>query len=91
MFCDLLYCADGRSKLWFRTNTVNKEIQYFSRSNYKTGTIATCETRHYIRADAIEQVVTLEFRRMPQFLSDDEEAFADLLAQKTNKGYGRVV
>ncbi len=85
MFCDLLYCADCGSKLWSHVNTVNKNIQYFSCSNYKTDTRGTCETRHYIRADAIEQVVMLELRRMAQFLQDDEESFAELLAQKTNK------
>lgn len=85
MFCDLLYCADCGSKLWSHVNTVNKHIQYFSCSNYKTDTRGTCETRHYIRADAIEQVVMLELRRMAQFLQDDEETFAELLAQKTNK------
>ena len=85
MFCDLLYCADCGSKLWSHVNTINKEIQYFSCSNYKVDTRGTCETRHYIRADAIEQVVMLELRRMAQFLQDDEEAFAELLAQKTNK------
>lgn len=85
MFCDLLYCADCGSKLWSHVNTVNKNIQYFSCSNYKTDTRGTCETRHYIRADAIEQVVMLELRRMAQFLQDDEEVFAELLAQKTNK------
>lgn len=85
MFCDLLYCADCGSKLWSHVNTVNKNIQYFSCSNYKTDTRGTCETRHYIRADAIEQVVMFELRRMAQFLQDDEETFAELLAQKTNK------
>lgn len=85
MFCDLLYCADCGNKLWFHTNTVNKEIQYFSCSNYKTDTRGTCETRHYVRADAIEQVVMLELRRMAQFLEDDEEAFAELLAQKASQ------
>lgn len=85
MFCDLLYCADCGSKLWSHVNTVNKNIQYFSCSNYKTDTRGTCETRHYIRADAIGQVVMLELRRMAQFLQDDEDAFAELLAQKTNK------
>lgn len=85
MFCDLLYCADCGSKLWSHVNTVNKNIQYFSCSNYKTDTRGTCETRHYIRADAIEQVVMIELRRMAQFLQDDEEAFAELLAQKNNK------
>ena len=38
MFCDLLYCADCGSKLWFRINTVNKDIHYFSCSNYKADT-----------------------------------------------------
>ena len=44
-----------------------------------------CPGRHYIRADAIEQVVMLELRRMAEFLESDEEAFAELLAQKTDK------
>ncbi len=37
------------------------------------------------KADAIEQVVMLELRRMAEFLVADEEAFAELLAQKTDK------
>ena len=85
MFCDLLYCADCGSKLWSHVNTKNKSIQYFSCSNYKIDTRGTCETRHYIRADAIEQVVMLELKRMAQYLRNDEEAFAQLLAEKTNK------
>ncbi|MBQ9858288.1 MAG: recombinase family protein [Oscillospiraceae bacterium] len=85
MFCDLLYCADCGSKLWFRINTVNKDIHYFSCSNYKTDTRGTCETRHYIRADAVEQVVLLELKRLAAYLRADEEGFAELLAQKTNR------
>ncbi len=85
MFCDLLYCADCGSKLWSHVNTKNKSIQYFSCSNYKIDTRGTCETRHYIRADAIQQVVMLELKRMAQYLRNDEEAFAQLLAEKTNK------
>lgn len=85
MFCDLFYCADCGSKLWSHVNTINKDIQYFSCSNYKVDTRGTCETRHYIRADAIEQVVMLELRRMAMFLQSDEEKFADLLAKKTQK------
>lgn len=84
MFADLLYCADCGSKLWFHVNTINKDIHFFSCSNYKTDTRGTCETRHYIRADAIEQVVLLELRKMARFLLSDEEKFADMLAQKTN-------
>ena len=85
IFCDLLYCADCGSKLWSHVNTINKDIQYFSCSNYKVDTRGTCETRHYIRAAAIEQVVMLELKRMAMFLQSDEENFADLLAQKTQK------
>ena len=84
MFADLLYCADCGSKLWFHVNTINKDIRFFSCSNYKTDTRGSCETRHYVRADAIEQVVLLELRKMARFLLDDEEKFADMLAQKTN-------
>lgn len=85
MFCNVLYCADCGNKLWFHTNTVNKKIPYFSCSNYKTDTRGTCETRHYVRADAIEQAAMLELRRMAQFLEDDEEAFAELIVPKANQ------
>lgn len=84
MFCDFLYCADCGSKLWYHTNTTNKEIHYFSCSNYKKDTRGNCETRHYIRADAIEQVVMLELKRLAKYLESHEEEFAKLLAEKTN-------
>lgn len=85
IFCDLLYCGDCHSKLRNHTNTINKDIHYFSCGNYVKDTRGTCETRHYIRADAIEQVVMLELSQMAKLLEADEEAFADLLARKTNK------
>ena len=84
MFSDLLYCADCGSKLWYHTNTNNKGIHYFSCSNYKKDTRGDCETRHYIRADAIEQVVMLELRRLAKYLENNEEEFAELLTEKTN-------
>lgn len=84
MFCDFLYCADCGSKLWYHTNTVNKDIHYFSCSNYKKDTRGNCKSRHYIRADAIEQVVILELRRLAKYLESNEEEFAELLAKKTN-------
>lgn len=84
MFSDLLYCADCGSKLWYHTNTNNKGIHYFSCSNYKKDTRGDCETRHYIRADAIEQVVMLELRRLAKYLENNEEEFAELLSEKTN-------
>ena len=30
LFSDILYCADCGSKLWYHTNTINKDIHYFS-------------------------------------------------------------
>lgn len=39
----------------------------------------------YVRADAIEQVVMMELRRLAGYLKFDEEAFAEMLAKKTNQ------
>ena len=84
IFCDLLYCADCHSKLWSHVNPRNKDIHFFSCSNYKKDYRGTCESRHYIRADAIEQIVTLELQKLSEFLVDDEESFTEILADKTN-------
>lgn len=84
MFCDLVYCADCGSKLWFHTNTKNDSIQYFSCSNYKTDTRGTCETRHYVREDAIAQVVKMELQYMATLLDEHEDEFAKALEQKAN-------
>ena len=84
MFTDLLFCADCGSKLWYHVNTINKEIHFFSCSNYEKDYRGTCPKRHYIRADAIEQVVMWELQRMAAFMRSDEAGFAELLAQKTN-------
>lgn len=85
IFCDLLFCGDCHGKLRHHTNTINKDIHYFVCSNNKVDYRGDCPGRHYVRADAIEQVVMLELRRMAEFLESDEEAFAELLAQKTDK------
>ena len=85
LFSGMLYCADCGSKLWYRTNTLNSDIHFYSCSNYKTDTRGTCETRHYIRADAIEEIVRLELRRLASALKEDEEAFVAILAKKTQK------
>lgn len=85
IFSDLLYCADCGHKLWYHINTINKNICYFSCSNYVKDYRGTCPTRHYVRADAIEHVVKLELRRLAQFLQDDELQFANLLESKTNQ------
>lgn len=83
IFCDLLYCGDCHKKLRHHTNTINKDIHYFVCSNNKVDYRGSCPGRHYVRADAVEQVVMLELGRMAEFLHDDEQAFADILAQKS--------
>lgn len=85
VFSDLLYCADCGKKLWYHTNPINKDIHFFSCSNYAKDYRGSCKSRHYIRADSLEQVVMLELRGIAECLRADENAFADLLAQKTNK------
>ena len=85
MFCDLLRCADCGKKLWYHTNTINKDIHFFSCSNYEKDYRGTCKTRHYIRADAVEEVVKLELGRLASYLRHDEESLAALLAEKTDR------
>lgn len=85
IFSDMLYCADCGSKLWFHTNTKNPNIHFFSCSNYVNDYRGTCQTRHYVRADAIEEVITYELQRLADYLKYDQEGFAELLAEKTNK------
>lgn len=85
IFSDPLFCGDCHSKLRHHTNTINKDIHFFVCANNSVDYRGTCKSRHYVRADSIEQVVMLELRRMAEFLRKDEGAFADLLAQKTNK------
>ena len=84
LLSDYLYCGDCHKKLWYHTNTNNKDIHFFSCSNYVKDYRGTCPTRHYIRADAIEQVVILEIRRLAVFLRDYESAFTEILTKKTN-------
>ena len=85
IFTDLLVCADCGKKLWYHTNTINPDIHYFSCSNYVKDTRGTCKTRHYLRADAIELIVTNELKRLAALLECDEQAFATLLQQQSEK------
>lgn len=84
IFCDLLFCSDCEHKLWHHVNPRNKDIKFFSCSNYKKDTRGTCEARHYVREDAVKQVVMSELKRLAKLLEYDEEYFADILAEKTN-------
>ena len=85
IFCDLLYCADCGKKLWYHTNTNNSNIHYFSCSNYVKDYRGTCPTRHYIRVEGVELVVIRELARLAAYLEEDEEAFVELLAKKSEK------
>ncbi|MFV0400271.1 MAG: DUF4368 domain-containing protein [Oscillospiraceae bacterium] len=82
MFSGILYCADCGRKLYFNVNHPNTELKYFNCSNYK-GNRGVCNDTHYIRADALEQVMLLEIQRMTAFLKDKEEDFVELLMSKS--------
>ncbi len=85
LFSSLVRCADCGHNMRFHTNTVNKEIHYFSCGNYVKDTRGDCPTRHYVRADALEQIIRLELCRLAGFLKHDENALAELLEKKTNR------
>ena len=87
IFSGLIRCADCGSNMSYHTNTVNKDIHYFSCSNYVKDTRGTCQTRHYIRADALEQIVILELKRLAIMLQQDEKLLAEILEKKTNKDF----
>lgn len=84
MFSELLYCADCGSKLWYHTNPVNKDIHFFSCSNYVKDYRGSCRTRHYVREDAIMQVIMLELQYMAKLLEEHEDEFAEALGRKMN-------
>ena len=88
IFTSFLYCGDCGHKLWFNFNQKNPRIRFFSCSNYK-GMRGTCENTHYIREDALEQIVLMELRMLADSLESAEEAFAELLEKKTNKDMHR--
>lgn len=87
IFSGLIRCADCGSNMSYHTNTVNKDIHYFSCSNYVKDTRGTCQARHYIRADALEQIVILELKRLAIMLQKDEKLLVDILEKKTNKDF----
>ena len=87
IFSGLIRCADCGSNMSYHTNTVNKDIHYFSCSNYVKDTRGTCQARHYIRADALEQIVVFELKRLAIMLQQDEELLVNILEKKTNKDF----
>jgi len=78
MFSGFLVCADCGKNLWFNINSGNADIRFFGCSNYK-GNRGTCDDRHYIRVEFLENVILQEFRRLSQFAKKNEKAFAELI------------
>lgn len=85
IFNRLIYCGDCHSKMRYHTSTSNKEIHYFTCSDNKVDYRGKCPGRHYVRADALEEVVKLELRRLVEMLEIDESYFAQLLLRKNDE------
>lgn len=85
IFNGLIYCGDCHSKMRYHTSTSNKEIRYFTCSDNKVDYRGKCQGRHYVRADALEEVVKLELRRLVEMLEIDESYFAQLLLRKNDE------
>lgn len=85
IFNGLIYCGDCHSKMRYHTSTSNKEIHYFACSDNKVDYRGKCPGRHYVRADALEEVVKLELRRLVEMLEIDESYFAQLLLRKNDE------
>lgn len=85
IFNGLIYCGDCHSKMRYHTSTSNKEIHYFTCSDNKVDYRGKCLGRHYVRADALEEVVKLELRRLVEVLELDESYFAQLLLRKNDE------
>ena len=69
----------------YHTNTVNKNIHFFVCSDNAVDYRGKCLKRHYLRADAVEEVVKSELRQLAGALKHNEENFARLLLQKNDK------
>lgn len=85
IFNGLIYCGDCHSKMRYHTSTSNKEIHYFTCSDNKVDYRGKCPGRHYVRADALEEVVKLELRRLVEMLEIDESYFEQLLLRKNDE------
>ena len=86
MFSGLLVCSDCGKNLWYNVNPRNAAIKFFACSNH-TSNRGTCEHRHYIRVDFLEDVVMQELRRLTQFAKKNEKAFAELLMGQAERSY----
>ena len=84
IFAGLLECADCGAKLYFCTSRAHKEDHdYFVCSNYK-GNTGIC-TVHYIRENAIYDVVLEQVQLMLRYLQSFESDFVKSLVDKSAK------
>ena len=84
IFSGILFCGDCGSPMRNHFNRNNHSISFFDCGNYK-GNRGTCDNTHYIREDALYQVVLTELRRFAYWLKTEEESLAALLEEKVNK------
>jgi len=82
IFSGLLHCADCGFKLHFNYNHPSTHIGFYNCANYRKQR-GICDESHYVRADALEQVILLELQRMTRFMQDKEESFVNLLMDET--------
>ncbi len=71
MFSGLLYCADCGSKLHYNVNHPSTHLSYFNCSNYR-GNRGTCNETHYIRVDALTEVVLAELHKLVCYVQSYE-------------------
>ena len=72
IFTGLMRCGDCGHNMHFHVNSKNPDIHFFACSNSKVDKRGTCTPkRHYVRADAIEQIVKMELQRLITFLNAD--------------------
>jgi len=86
MFSGLLICPDCGKNLWFNINSVNPDIRFFACSNH-TSNRGTCEDRHYIRVEFLEQVILQELGRLTKFAKKNEKAFAELIMGQAEQAH----
>ena len=87
IFSDLLYCADCGHKLWYHVNTINKNICFFSCSNYVKDYRGSCPTRHYVRADAIAAI--RKFMQMDELTAPLLRELIDHIEVYETQGVGK--
>jgi DNA invertase Pin-like site-specific DNA recombinase len=84
LFSGFIVCGDCGHNLNYHFNQKNHDIRYYNCTNY-TGNRGDCPTTHYIRVDFLEKVLLGEIRRLTQFASRHETAFAQAVMGSTQQ------